>query len=71
MGTQRWLSGSSALEDPIHGQCGVCLEPRHLQPLVLLGADELAVCHDYYEVAARVGRLGDGHPILFDLEHLP
>ena len=60
-----------ALEDPIHGQCGVCLEPRRLEPLVLLGADKLAVCRECYEAAARFGRLGHGQPILFDLEHLP
>jgi hypothetical protein len=60
-----------ALEDPIHGQCGVCLEPRRLKPLVLLGADELAVCRECYESAAHFGRLSGGHPILFDLEHLP
>ena len=59
-----------ALEDPIHGQCGVCLEPRRLEPLVLLGADELAVCRECYEAAARFGRLSRGHPILFDLQHL-
>ena len=60
-----------ALEDPIHGQCGVCLQPRRLEPLVLFGADELAVCRECYEAAARFGRLGGGQPILFDLEHLP
>jgi hypothetical protein len=60
-----------ALADPIHGQCGVCLEPRHLQPLVILGADELAICHDCFEAAARFGRLSSGHPLLFNLEQLP
>lgn len=60
-----------ALEDPIHGQCGVCRDQRRLQELVVLGADELAVCHSCYDAAARFGRLGDGHPILFDLEPLP
>ena len=59
-----------ALEDPIHGQCAVCLEPRHLQPLVILGADDLAVCHGCCEAAARFARLSAGRPILFDLEHL-
>ena len=60
-----------ALEDPIHGQCGVCLEPRRLEPLVLFGADELAVCRECYEAAAPFGRLSGGHSILFDLEQLP
>ena len=60
-----------SLEDPIHGQCGVCLEPRHMQQLVVLGPDELAICRECYEAAARFGRLGGGHPILFDLEQLP
>jgi hypothetical protein len=59
-----------ALEDPIHGQCGVCLEQRRLQQLVILGADELAVCHGCCEATARFARLSAGHPILFDLEHL-
>ena len=59
-----------ALEDPIHGQCGACREQQRLQQLVILGADELAVCHGCYDAAARFGRLGDGHPILFALEHL-
>jgi hypothetical protein len=59
------------LEDPIHGQCGVCLEPRHLQPLVILGADELAICRECYEAAAHFHRLSGGHPFLFDLELLP
>jgi hypothetical protein len=57
-----------ALEDPVHGQCGVCFETRRLQQLVVLGADELAICRDCFEAAARLGRLGGGHPILFDLE---
>ena len=59
-----------ALKDPIHGQCGVCLEPRHLQQLVVLGADELAICRECYEAAAHFGRLSSSHPILFDAEHL-
>jgi hypothetical protein len=42
-----------ALQDPVHGQCGVCFEPRHLQQLVVLGADELAICRDCYHAAAR------------------
>ena len=60
-----------ALEDPIHGQCGVCFETRQLQQLMILGADELAVCRDCYEAAAHFGRLSGGHPLLFELEHLP
>jgi hypothetical protein len=40
-----------ALEDPIHGQCGVCLEPRHPQPLVILGADELAIRGTWFDAA--------------------
>jgi hypothetical protein len=60
-----------ALEDPVHGQCGVCFETRRLQQLVVLGGDELAICHDCYEAAARFGRLGGGHPVLLDLELLP
>jgi hypothetical protein len=49
----------------------VCFESRRLQQLVVLGADELAICHDGYDAAARFGRLSGGHPIVFDLEHLP
>ena len=60
-----------ALEDPVYGQCGVCFETRRLQQLVVLGADELAICRDCYEAAARFSRLGGGHPIMFDLEQLP
>ncbi len=60
-----------ALEDPVHSQCGVCLKPRHLQQLVVLGADELAICRECYEAAAHVHRLSGGHPLLFDLELLP
>ena len=60
-----------ALEDPVHGQCGVCSETRRLQQLVVLGADELAICRDCYDAAARFGRLSGGHPIVFDLEQLP
>ena len=59
-----------ALEARVHGQCGVCLEPRHLQQLVVLGADELTICRECYEAAAHFGRLSAGHPVLFDLEHL-
>jgi hypothetical protein len=59
-----------ALEDPVHGQCGVCCESRRLQQLVVLGADELAICRDCYDGAARFGRLSGGHPIHFDLELL-
>jgi hypothetical protein len=60
-----------ALQDPVHGQCGVCVETRRLQQLVVLGADELAICRDCCEAAARFGRLSGGHPILFDLEQMP
>jgi len=60
-----------ALADPIHGQCGVCFERRRLEHLVVLGADELAICRGCFEAAARFGRLSGGHPILFDLEQLP
>jgi hypothetical protein len=59
-----------ALKDPIHGQRGVCFESRRLQHLVVLGADELAICRDCYDAAARFGRLSGGHPIHFDLELL-
>ena len=57
-----------ALEDPVHGQCGVCREPRRLEPLVLLGADELAVCRECYEAVGRFRRLSGGRPLLFDTE---
>ena len=60
-----------ALEDPVHGQCGVCFESRRLQQLVVLGADELAICRGCYESAAHFARLSGGHPLLFDLEQLP
>ena len=60
-----------ALADPIHGQCGVCSERHRLEHLVVLGADELAICRSCYEAAAHFGRLSAGHPILFDLEHSP
>jgi len=60
-----------ALKDPVHGPCGVCFETRRLQQLVVLGADELAICRDCFEAAAHFGRLSGGHPILFDLEPLP
>ena len=43
------MVNDSALEDPVHGQCGVCCESRRLQQLVVLGADELAICRDCYE----------------------
>ena len=58
-----------ALEDPPHGQCGVCFERHRLEQLVVLGADELAICRGCYEAAARFGRLSGGHPILFDLSN--
>ena len=67
----RLVLSRRALKDPIHDQCGVCPEQHRLQYLVVLGADELAVCRDCYEAAARFGRLSSGHPILFGLEHLP
>jgi hypothetical protein len=61
-----------ALQDPLHGQCGVCFESRRLlQQLVVLGADELAICRGCYEAAVHFDRLSGGHPILFDLEQLP
>jgi hypothetical protein len=49
------------LDDPIHGHCSVCFETRRLQQLVILDADELAVCHGCY-AAARFGRLSRGTP---------
>jgi hypothetical protein len=42
-----------------------------LQPLVILGADELAICRECYEAAAHFGRLSAGHPLLLELEYLP
>jgi hypothetical protein len=66
-----WCWRAERLEDPVHGQCGVCFETRRRQQLVVLGADELAICRDCFEAAARFGRLGRGQPILFDLEYLP
>ena len=57
-----------ALEDPIHGQCGVCFESRRLQEFVVLGADELAICHGCYDAGARFGRPSGGHAVLVDLE---
>jgi hypothetical protein len=48
----------------------VLLLPNPLT-LMVLGADELAVCRGCYEAAARFGRLNAGHPILFELEQLP
>ena len=50
----------------MHGQCGVCFESRRLQQLVVLGADELAICRLCFESAAHFARLGGGHPLLFD-----
>jgi hypothetical protein len=67
----RLVLGRRTLEDPVHDQCGVCFETRRLQQSVVLGADELAICRDCYEAAARFSRLGRGHPIMFDLEQLP
>jgi len=60
-----------SLDDPVHGQCGVCFESRRLQQLVVLGVDELAICRLCYESAAHFARLSGGHPLLFDLEQLP
>jgi hypothetical protein len=60
-----------ALEDPIHGQSGVCLEPRLLEPVILLGTDELAICREWYDATAHFARLGGKHPLRFDLELLP
>jgi len=59
-----------ALGDPTHGQCGVCFERRRLEQVVVLGADELAICRGSFESAAHFGRLSGGYPILFDLEQL-
>jgi hypothetical protein len=67
----RLLLTRRALEDPVHGQCGVCFESRRLQELVVLGADELAICRLCFESAAHFARLSGGHPLLFDLEQLP
>src|SRR5216683_1837136 len=53
-----------SLEDPVHGQCGVCFESRRLQQLVVLGVDELAICRLCYESAAHFARLSGGHPLL-------
>jgi hypothetical protein len=44
--------------------------PRRLQQLVILDADELAICRECYEAAAHFGRLSGGHPPLFDMEYL-
>jgi hypothetical protein len=59
-----------ALADPIHGQCGVCLERHRLEHLVVLGADELAICRGCYEAAGHFGRLSRGRPVVFDLEQV-
>jgi hypothetical protein len=67
----RLVLARRALADPIHGQGGVCFETRRLQQLVVLGADELAICRDRYNAAARFGRLSGGQPSVFDLEQLP
>ena len=60
-----------ALEDPVHGQCGVCLEPRRLQQLVILDADELAVCRATATRPLPTSAGSGGHPLLFELEDLP
>ena len=60
-----------ALQDPIHGQCGVCFERHRLKHLVILGADELAICRGCYEAAAHFSRLSGGDPLLFDLQQMP
>ena len=60
-----------ALADPIHSQCSMCFGRHHPEHLVVLGTDELAICRGCYEAAAHFGRLSGGHPVLFDLEHLP
>jgi hypothetical protein len=67
----RLLLTRRALADPIQGQCGVCFEQRRLQRMIVLGADELAVCRDCYEAAAHFGRLSGGHPLLFEVADLP
>jgi hypothetical protein len=64
----RFVLTRRALEDPPQGQCGVCFEHRRLQQLVVLGADQLAICRLCYESAAHFGRLSGGRSILFDLE---
>jgi hypothetical protein len=67
----RLLLTGRSIEDPVYGRCGVCFENRRLQELVVLGADELAICRLCYEWAAHFARLSGGHPLLFDLEQLP
>jgi hypothetical protein len=67
----RLLLTHRALRDPVRSQCGVCCERRQLQQLVVLDADELAICHDCFKTAAHFARLSSGYPILFDLEQLP
>jgi hypothetical protein len=58
--------------DSLHNcECGVCFESRRLQQLMVLDANEMAICRDCYDVAARFGWPSGSHPILFDLEHLP
>jgi hypothetical protein len=57
--------------DSLHNcECGVCFERHPARHLVVLGADELAICRDCYDAAARFGQLSGGHPIHFDLEQL-
>jgi hypothetical protein len=47
------------------------LERHRLEHLVVLSADELAICRRCYEAAAHFGRLSGGHPMLVDLKELP
>ena len=62
---------SRVLEEPIHGRCGVCLEPRDLSHAVVWDADELAIGAPCFEAAAHFGRLSGRRPVLFDTELLP
>jgi hypothetical protein len=67
----RVLLTHRALKNPVRGDCGVCSERCRLQQLVVLGVDELAICHDCFKAAAHFARLSSGYPILFDLERSP
>jgi hypothetical protein len=60
-----------ALDEPFHGHCGVCLEPRDLGQVVVWDTDELAICRPCFEAAAHFGRLSGRRPVLFDVELLP
>jgi hypothetical protein len=66
----RVLLTHRALKEPVHGQCGVCCERRQLQQLVLLGADELPICHDCFKAAAHFARLSSGYPSCSTSSHL-